>query len=201
MENEKKTSEMMKVFTFLMKRVYPGFTFPGGEAARRTVTSCVRSLENGGRPDAERMVNFCVCQVYALSNFGENYRSRWNVSHSFGKRAMRRFAESKREIRFYEDKWLRKHELSREMLCELIRDRSRHPQAKFIYPRYEDATKKRLVGTMPGYYICGASTLLWTPFSPVCTGCPKAAACQQRTRMAYPELYRIRVEEFKASRK
>lgn len=28
MENEKKTKAMMKVFTFLMKRVYPGFTFP-----------------------------------------------------------------------------------------------------------------------------------------------------------------------------
>lgn len=199
MESEKKTNEMMKVFTFLMKRVYPGFTFPGGETARRTVTSCVRSLESSGQPDVERMVNFCVCQVYALSNFGEDYRNRWKVSHSFGKRALRRYGETKREIRYYEDRWLRKNELNRELLCELIRDRSHHPQAKFIYPQYEDGTKKRLLGTVLGYYICGASTLLWTPFSPVCASCSKAAACEHRTRLIYPELYRIRVEEFKTS--
>lgn len=199
MENEKKTKAMMKVFTFLMKRVYPGFTFPGGVTAQRAVTSCIHSLGSSGQPDVERVVDFCVCQVYALSGFGEDYESRWNVSHSFGKRAQRRFAETKREIRFYEDKWLRKNELSREMLCELILDRSKHPQAKFIYPQYEDGTKKRLLGTTLGYYICGASTLLWTPFSPVCSECPKAAACQHRTRMIFPELYRIRIEEFNAT--
>lgn len=201
MENEKKTKEMMKVFAFLMNRVYPGFAFPGGAASRRAVASCLRSLESSGQPDAERMVDFCVCQVYALSNFGEEYKNRWRVTHSFGKKALRRYAESKREVRYYEDKWLYGNELSRELLCELIRDRTFHPQAKFIYPRYEDRTKKRLVGTALGYYICGASTLLWTPFSPVCADCPKAAACEQRTRTAYPELYRIRVEEFKASLK
>lgn len=201
MENEKKTNEMTKVFTFLMKRVYPGFAFPGGFAARRVVASCILCLESSGQPDAERMVDFCVCQVYALSNFGEEYEIRWRVTHSFGKRALRRYAESKREVCYYEDRWLRRNELSRELLCELIRDRTFHPQAKFIYPRYEDRTKKRLLGTTLGYYICGASTLLWTPFSPVCAACPKAAACEQRTRTVYPELYRIRVEEFKTSAK
>lgn len=201
METEKKTNEMIKVFTFLMKRVYPRFNFPGGGAAQCAVTSCIASLESGGQLDEERVVDFCVCQVYALSRFGEDYESRWRVSHSFGKRAMRRFAETKREVCFYEDKWLRKNELSRELLCELIRDRSKHPQAKFIYPQYEDRTKKRLLGTVLGYYICGASTLLWTPFSPVCQSCPKAAACEHRTRMLFPELYRIRVEEFNAVRK
>lgn len=201
MENEKKTNEMMKVFAFLMKKVYPGFTFSAGSASRRAVASCIRCLESSGQPDAERMVDFCVCQVYALSRFGEDYRSHWRASHSFGKRALRRYAESGREVRFYQDRWLRRNGLSRELLCELIRDRSFHPQAKFIYPQYEDRTKKRLAGTELGYYICGASTLLWTPFSPVCASCPKAAACQQRTRTLYPELYRIRVEEFKASLK
>lgn len=203
MENEKKTKdkEMTKVFTFLMKRVYPGFTFPGGGAAQRTVASCAASLESSGELSIERLVDFCICQVYAVSYFGEGYRGHWRVSHSFGKRALRRFAQRKREVRYYEDKWLQKNELSREMLCELIRDRSCHPQAKFIYPQYEDRTKKRLLGTVLGYYICGASTLLWTPFSPVCASCPKAIACEQRTRTIYPELYRIRMEEFKASRK
>lgn len=201
MENEKKTEETIKVFTFLMKRVFPAFKFPAGTVARRTVATCLGKLEPSGCPDTERIVDYCVCQVYAVSNFSEDYESRWGVSHSFGKRAMRRFAGMKREIRYYQDRWLKGKELNRGMLCELVRNRSIHPQAKFIYPQYEDRTKKRLLGTLLGYYICGASTLLWTPFSPVCLACPKAAACENRTRTVYPELYRIRVEEFKAVRK
>ena len=201
MENEKKIEETIKVFTFLMKRVFPAFKFPGGGAALRTVATCIDSLGSSGQPDRERMVDFCVCQVYALSQFGKDYETHWRVSHSFGQRAMRRFARTKREIRYYEDQWLRKNELNRKMLCELITDRSIHPQAKFIYPQYEDKTKKRLLGTVLGYYICGASTLLWTPFSPVCRSCPKAAACEHRTRLVFPELYRIRMEEFRKTAK
>lgn len=201
MENEKKIEETIKVFTFLMKRVFPAFKFTGSAAAQRAVASCLGRLETSGCPDTERVVDYCVCQAYAVSYFGEDYKSHWRVSHSFGKRAFRRFAGMKREVRYYQDQWLKRNELSREMLCELIRDRSCHPQAKFIYPQYEDRTKKRMLGTLLGYYICGASTLLWTPFSPVCTACPKAAACEQRTRTVYPELYRIRVAEFKATGK
>lgn len=203
MENEKKAKEMIKVFSLLMKRTAnPAFTFPGGDAALCSVASCLGGvLEHSGQVSVERLVDFCVCQVYAISRFDKEYLNRWNVSHSFGKKAQKRFAGEKREIRYYEDKWLKENRLSREELCELIRDRSSHPQAKFIYPQYEDRTKKRLIGTVLGYYICGVSTLLWTPFSPVCIRCPKASACKHRTRMLYPELYRIRVEEFKVSGK
>lgn len=198
MENEKKAREMIKVFTFLMKRINSRFTFPTSYNDRRTVVACAIRLANSGELDDGRIVDYCVCQAYAISYFPKDYLSRWRVSHSFGNRAMDRYTALKREVRYYEDKWLHGNNLSRELLCELIRDRSLHPQARFIYPQYEDRTKKRLVGTMLGYYICGASTLLWTPFSPVCTGCPKAKPCEQRTRKTYPELYRIRTEEFNA---
>lgn len=202
MEKEKRAKEMIKVFSYLMKRaVNPEFTFPGGDAALRNVASCIETLESSGQLSDERLVDFCICQVYAVSRFGKEYLNRWNVSHSFGKKAQKRFADEKHEIRYFEDKWLKENKLNRKELCELIRDRSSHPQAKFIYPRYEDRTKGRLLGTVLGYYICGASTLLWTPFSPVCARCPKTSACEHRTRLLYPELYRIRVEEFNASGK
>ncbi len=53
-----------------------------------------------------------------------------------------------------------------------------------------------MLSTEVGYYICGASTLLWTPFSPACRACIRAALCRKRTEMIYGELYRIRMEEY-----
>ena len=91
-------------------------------------------------------------------------------------------------------------QIYRQMRCDrllaLIADRRKHPLYKFIFPQYEESTKSRALNTDVGYYICGQSTLLWTPFSVSCQQCVKAEACKQRTRQAYPELYRIRTEEF-----
>ena len=86
--------------------------------------------------------------------------------------------------------------MPRARLLALIADRRKHPLYKFIFPQYEESTKSRALNTDVGYYICGQSTLLWTPFSVSCQQCAKAEACKQRTRQAYPELYRIRTEEF-----
>lgn len=82
-------------------------------------------------------------------------------------------------------------------LLHEVRDRSQHPLAKFLYPEYEDATKRRRIGTEAGLYVCCLSTLLWTPLSPVCQECAMAGKCREMTRERYPELYRLRVEHDK----
>ena len=107
---------------------------------------------------------------------------------------MERFARSTKAHRYWEDRWLKEHGLSRGALLQEVRDRSEHPLAKFIYPEYEDATKLRRIGTEAGLYVCCQSTLMWTPLSPVCSECAMAERCRKMTHERYPELYRLRAE-------
>ena len=111
-------------------------------------------------------------------------------------KALERYGATGKAKKYYEDKWLRECDLSRSMLLSLIENRKKHPLFKFLHPNYEDVTKMRMLSSEVGYYICAVSTLLWTPFSPACRDCLKSDLCKERTRSRYPELYRIRLEEF-----
>ena len=102
--------------------------------------------------------------------------------------------QADRKRRYREELWLGSFSLSREELAASVEDRSRHPFSRFVYPEYEETTKRRLLSTEAGYAVCGASTLLWTPFSPSCRRCAHAGRCRRRTEALYPELYRLRRE-------
>ena len=82
-------------------------------------------------------------------------------------------------------------------LARAVEDRRSHPFGRFIYPEYEETTKRRLLSTEAGYLVCALSTLMWTPFSPSCSKCAKAEPCRRRTQARYPELYRIRCEAWR----
>lgn len=199
METSLKSKWAVRAFSLLVRgSLDAGFRFPGGGVARRAVESCLRKAEERLGPlDRERVVDFCVCQVHTLS-FGAPgpLRRRWQVQNSFGEKALERFMAGGRGTRRREDRWLEACGLSRGALVESLRDRERHPLSKFIYPRYEDRTKARQAGSDAGLYICTLSTLLWTPFSPVCRTCAMAGPCRQLARRRYPELLRIREEEY-----
>jgi hypothetical protein len=188
-----------QIFSFLMREmVEPSFRFPGGGIAARQISDCIEKLDDGtGALSREKVVDFCVCQVHIAAFFGEGYLSKWKVSHSFGKKALERFSRTGRAQRYHEDRWLQEKGLSRAALLDLFRDRSVHPLAKFIYPESEDRTKRRHRQSGAGLYVCSVSTLMWTPFSPVCASCSDAETCREMTRRRYQELYRIREEEFK----
>lgn len=109
-----------------------------------------------------------------------------------------RFVIRKAGQKYYEDQWLEGYGLDREQLQAMVEDRRVHPFYRFVYPSWEEHTKRRAVSTEAGYYICAVSTLLWTPFSPVCCSYRLSADCQIRTRRLYPELYRIRIAEYEA---
>lgn len=189
------------VFTTIIKKMIdPSFSIKNlnGGSAIKTLDTCLDWLENSGYGELslERIVDYCVCQAYAISRYDDDYLDKWNIAHSFGQKATDRFSKTSKEIKYYEDKWLSSGSIHRLDLVKLISDKKDHPQHKFLYPEYEDVTKSRMLNTDAGYYICGRSTLLWTPFSPICGKCQKAESCKKRTESEYPELYRIRLEEY-----
>lgn len=196
MANREWNNKCRRVFTLLMHGTgWKDFSFPGGGMAERAVSGCLAALEQQyGALSEERLVDFCVCQVYALSGYGPGYRPRWKVSHSFGKKAISRFGGSHAGCRYYENRWLQENGVSRCVLQAAITGRSTHPFLRFIYPEYEDHTKLRLLSTDAGFAVCGLSTLLWTPFSPACRKCLQSESCRKRTERCFPELYRLRLE-------
>lgn len=200
MERKEQIKSIILVFSTIMKRmVNPSFKIvnPQGGIAMRTINTCLDSLEKifGDEISRERIVDFCVCQAYRVNCCDTKHTEKWGVQQYFGNKAIESFISTNKNRKYYEDKWLGE-KVPRHKLLSLIANRREHPQYKFIFPQYEEGTKKRMLNTDVGYYICGQSTLLWTPFSPTCQMCTKSETCKQRTQQAYPELYRIRTEEF-----
>lgn len=196
MERKEWIEGCRRVFTRIVKKtVWSDFTLPRGGRTQKQLGDCFLKLSDAlGIIGTERLADFCICQAYALSRYEAAYRCRWNIAHSFGDKAIKRYMESGDRQRSYEDRWLRGFRLSRKDMAVLVADRSKHPFAAFIYPEYEEHTKRRLLSTEAGYIICGASTLMWTPFSPSCRECCSAALCRKRTEAFNCELYRIRCE-------
>ena len=194
MEKKEWIEGCKRIFTKLVRdTLWEDFKFPGGGMADRCIGNCYDAIKKVTISiSRERLVDFCICQVYAMREFGRIYRNRWNASHSFGDKALQRYNNNSHIQRCYENRWLESNALSRENLVQLIADRSHHPLENFIYPEYEDGTKRRLLSTDVGYIICGTSTLMWTPFSPVCQECSNAALCRKRTSIIHRELFRIR---------
>lgn len=192
MERDGWRNNSRRLFTLLVRTtLWKDFVFPAGGRTDRVLDACFDAL---APVSAERLADFCVCQVHAISRYDTAYRRRWNITHSFGKRAVERYLHSNWQHRHHEDRWLKSFSLSRAGITALVEDRSRHPFGRFIYPEYEETTKRRLLSTEAGYAVCGMSTLLWTPFSPSCQRCAHAGRCRHRTAALYPELYRIRCE-------
>ena len=131
MERNDKTRVTVSLFETLVRRLIDAsFRFPGGESGRRTVAACLELLRThgGGELSDERIADFCICQVHAISRFDESYLScRWMPSHSFGPKARERFAATTPVRRYHEDRWLQQAGLSRAALPLLLKDRREHP--------------------------------------------------------------------------
>ena len=183
-------------------------TDAGGFLHACSVRQCGRissSRPEERRTDSFRHVSTCcagkpdlsvrnACPISAYARCMPSYRGKWNISHSFGRKAADRYLHSGKERRYWEDRWLKGFGLSRDSLIQVVENRCGHPFRRFIYPEYEEITKRRLLSSEAGYLVCALSTLMWTPFSPSCSKCAKADPCRRRTEARYPELYRIRCE-------
>ena len=180
MERKEWIDGCRRLFTRLVRTtVWADFVFPTGGKSDRQLGMCFDGLcREVVSVSAERLSDFCICQTYAISGYDTAYRRKWNVSHSFGKKAIGRYLRSGKERRYREDRWLKSFGLSRHDLARAVEDRRSHPFGRFIYPEYEETTKRRLLSTEAGYLVCALSTLMWTPFSPSCSKCAKAEPCR-----------------------
>lgn len=195
-----KTKIVIRLFTLLMRRtIHTQFNLPAGALSEKIITGWLTDFEKKyGEASIERLTDYCVAQVYYIYTVGDRYLSRWRVSHSFGGKAMQRFACPDCARYRREDRWLEERNLSRAKLVAFVRDLDKHPLERFIHPGYEEATKRRKLSTEVGFYICCSSTTLWTPFSKACGECAFAERCAERLKRMQPELYRLRSEKFKA---
>lgn len=191
MESEGLVKKVIAVYTEIERRlVDKSFRFSQGGATSRTISNFLDELKKEyGTISIDRVVDFCICTAHFYSD-----KEQRPITHKFGKASIKRFKESKRGKRYYEDVWLEQAGLTRSHFYDMVSDKSAHPQAKYIYVAYEENTKKRLLNQELGYLICQTSTLGWAPLSAACNQCNFTDSCKRETELRYPELYRIRLE-------
>lgn len=193
MENEKSTTNLITVYTEIIRRLIdPNFRFSKGGATIKKIAKFLDIFEHEfGAVTNERLVDFCVATAYL-------YKDRaFTVGHLLGKAAVTRLKTKANGSKFYEDRWLSKAQLSRSQLVDMIKDRSEHPHAKYIFMASEEGTKMRMLNVDVGFTICQLSTLGWSPLSQACQLCNFVEDCKLETQRKYPELYRLRSEHGK----
>lgn len=198
MEKEERLKKQIKaVYTEITKRlVDPSFSFPeGGQTDRQLAQFILKFTQMcGGEFNTGRLVDYCVFQIH--KNRNSPYQ-RTLAPKTFGNTALQKYLSmSSKQKKYMEDQWLSEANLTRPYLNSLICNKKEHPQSKYIYMASEESTKRRYVNMDMGLVICAASTLMWSPFSPTCQICKNADICKKETEKKYPELYRIRIEEY-----
>ena len=195
-KEERLTKQIKTIYTEIARRlVDPSFSFPEGGQAQRQLSKFIVDFTQicGGEFNISRLVDYCVFQLH--KNRNAQYQ-RTLAPKAFGPTALQKYLSMYSKSKVYsEDKWLSEAQLTREYLNSLVNKRE-HPQAKYIYMPSEECTKKRGINTDIGFVICSTSTLMWSPFSPACQMCMNVEKCKQETAIKYPELYRIRLEEY-----
>lgn len=191
MARENLIKQTITIFTEIQRRlVDPTFKFSQGGATFKTLSNFLKNMEKEfGCVTKERMVDACVRCAYIFRESPNR-----SIKQIFGPASVKRIKDTKREIIFYENRWLESAQLNRGLLINMIADRSEHPQAKYIYVHSEEATKTRMLNQEVGYLLCQTSTLGWSPISEACQQCSFTERCKKETQIKFPELFRIRIE-------
>lgn len=199
METEERLRKQIRiVYTeIIRKTIDSSFKFPEGGKADRKLSNFILKFAKiyGGEFSAARLVDYCVFQIHKNRNSPHQHTL---APNAFGDTALKKYHNmSSKQKTYAEDKWLQEFQLTRTYLNSLISvNPKEHPLAKYIYMASEECTKKRCMNTEVGMVICSTSTLMWSPFSNTCQQCNNADECKSATAIKYPELYRIRIEEY-----
>ena len=190
MANEKLARKAITVYSEIIRRlVNPTFSIPCGGSNIRKATLFIKRLEDAfGTVSYERLVDCCVATAYA------NRERPFSIGQLFGEAAIKRLTKNAHGVKYYENKWLKSKELSREALVAMIADRDKHPHAKYIYMPSEESTKERMLNLEVGFMICQISTLGWSPMSYACSRCDFVKQCKDETKRKFPELFRLRID-------
>lgn len=191
MANAKQIKDTIIVCTEIARKLLlPDFKFSKGGATLRTLGNFIDLISKEfGAVTPERLVDVLISSAYAFKSRPEAYKTQ-----AFGPAAIKRYAEQKRGILFYQNEWLESGNLSRAKLLAMIQDRSVHPLSKYIFMQSEEGTKMRHLNEEVGYLVCQLSTMGWSPVSAACSECGRSESCKKETAGKYPELYRIREE-------
>ena len=164
--------------------------FRGGEREKKMMMIVMGYLNNkfGGLTE-DRIVDYCIAMVHYRKDMKNLYHTQ-----VFSPSVMVRYAEFNYKKKYFENKWLAEHHLTREGLVNLIKDRQVHRFNRYLFMRSEESTKQRSVENWLGPMFCEQTTTLYSPFSPTCQECPFADQCQERTNQLYPEILRVRRE-------
>lgn len=204
METEERLKKQIKiVYTEIVRKLIdPSFKFPEGGKTDRKLSNFILKFTKmyGGEFSTTRLVDYCVFQIHKNR---QSPHQRTLAPNTFGDTALQKYQQMTSKQKTYaEDKWLEEAQLTRTHLNSLISiEKKVHPLSKYIYMASEECTKRRCVNTEVGMVICATSTLMWSPFSDTCQQCKNADECKQATATKYPELYRIRIEEYGESKK
>lgn len=191
MEREYLIRQTMKLFTEIAtKLISSSFKFSKGGAAYNTVAKALDGVEKKyGSLTKERVVDYCVSAAYPFRERGSD----WKINQVFGPKSIERL-NSDKGLRYYQDKWLARANITRSHLVSYLVDKSEHPQAQYEYLPMEEPTKSRMLNTHAGYLICQTSTLGWSPESESCSQCNYTEECKIETQKKFPEIFRLRIE-------
>lgn len=195
---------MIRCYNHLISKAIPNqdnliITSTDSGVTRRLLGNCLTSI-NGGVDYKEgisdvKIVDFCINLVYRLSRVQKKNIDFYKERQIFGKSNINKYLSAPDGVRHYERQFLKDIGVSKNELLMLIVDRDKHPLAKYVHVRYDERTKSRALNTNYGYYLCGKSTLLWSPTSEACSKCIYVEECKVRTKNTHPEIYRLRTKK------
>lgn len=189
---------MPKLMTIVQKMINktanPQWKISKGGKTKTLITELLDNLVEiyGEEVDSERIIDYIIYQIFRLKDRISS--DTFNISTITSMKAVKGYMESNKKREYYEDIWLESNNVERDDFYELIRDKSKHTQNKFLFMPSEENTKMRFLNSETGFYLCDMSTLGWSPLSPACNLCEFVEKCKQATQSKFPELYRIRVE-------
>ena len=198
---EEAVKKVASLFATISKKVYEEpYHLPGGGKNLSIVKNGLMLLEKEyGSLTEERIADYCIAMIHYRYKDGDTKFPTLNLI--FGKTSLERYLDFKAGKKYFEDMWLNDYGLSKSSLLSSISDCKEHPLSKYIYIESEEVTKKRSVANKFGVIFCNRTTTLFTPFSATCESCFDKEKCKRMTQEAYPELYRLRIEQWENQRK
>ena len=146
----------------------------------------------------DRIIDYIVYFLYLK----REPRWRFTIDDFFSDYVISRYKQQfmsdngKAGINYYINQWLDDGELSRASLTKMIEKPKPHKMSKFIYMESEELIKKRFINTDMGYMLCQRSTTGWAPRSHCCQTCKNSSQCICATERKYPELIRLRRQDY-----
>lgn len=187
----------MKVITVLARTVNPDFKFSQGGRNMTALENFFQAFERLYKTSEPTKIVDCV--VFLVHR---NKNHHFSIPTLLSETGVKKFGDSSKSLKYFEDKWLADNNLSRTSLYKHVCvDRSAHPLAKFMFVESEESTKLRFLNDEVGLELCTASTLGWSPMSQACQKCKFIDTCKKITQKNYPELFRIRSEYHESAKR